>query len=86
MEKLEGVADAIEWVTEFEKPERVAFPPDHVRPSPARPAPDLLPLILLELEHIKDAVRLNPIGAPAIHVLWREEMKRLGHWDERYEG
>lgn len=59
-------------VEELEKPERV---------EPA----DLLPLILLELRHCRDALHGKP-DPQEILERWREQMKRLGHWDERYVG
>ena len=46
MDRLKDVANAIEWVTDFEG-ERVAFPAEWKGPEPERSPPDLLPLILI---------------------------------------
>jgi len=81
LEKTAGVADAIEWVTEFDAtPEQVRAAWDRGREQ-ARGAPDLLPLILLELR----LMRVLDEAGNKVYARWREEMKRLGHWDDRYE-
>ena len=100
MDMLKGVADAIEWVTEFDAtPEQVRAAWDRGREQPVGP-PDLLPLILLELRLVKSALRQMILSGEFDEYAWekvmldeehrekhwREEMKRLGHWDDRYEG
>jgi len=44
--------------------------------------PDLLPLILLELMLMRGSMENRDVG---VYEGWRRQMKRLGHWDERYE-
>ena len=60
---------------------------------------DLMPLILLELRLVKSALRQMILSGEFDEYAWenlmqdedvkesrwREQMKRLGHWDERYE-
>ena len=47
--------------------------------TPRKEPPDLLPLILLELMLLRAPTKVG------IYESWSRQMKRLGHWDERYE-
>lgn len=53
-----------------------------VEATVTRTPPDLLPLILLELMLLRGSMENRDMG---VYERWRRQMKRLGHWDERYE-
>ena len=62
----------------------------HLDPDP----PDLTPLILLELQKIRNVLHhLVPSdewkslirGSINMEATWEDQMKNLGHWDERYD-